>query len=93
MALRAQKSQQRRQQNLATKFRRSVKERLPRSTSRRCEQEVTNNTKHAQRATNEQSRVAEVTKIGTSTSRRAIRRSRSRKFSREVLQRTSRDNQ
>ena len=42
-----------------------MKEHLPRSTSRRSEQEVTNNT-HAQRATNEQYRVAEVTKIGTS---------------------------
>ena len=61
-----QKSQRRRQQNLATKFRRSVKAPLPRSTSRRSEQEVTNKTMHAQRATNEQSTVAEVTKIGTS---------------------------
>ena len=82
---------------VSAKFRRSVKEHLPRSTSRRSEQEVTNNTKHAQRATHELSRVAEVTKIGTSkrssTSREAIRRSHSRKFSREVLQRTSRDNQ
>ena len=66
IALRAQKSKRRRQQNLATKFRRSVKGHFPKSTSRRSEQQVTNNTKHAQRATNEQSRVAEVTKIWTS---------------------------
>ena len=65
-ALRAQKSQYRRQQNLAMKIRRSVKGHIPRSTIRRNEQEVTSNTKNAQRATNVRSRVPEVTKFETS---------------------------
>ena len=66
VALREQKSQRGRQPNLATKFRRSVKGLIPRNTIRRNEQEVTNNTKHAQRATNEKSIVPEVTKTKTS---------------------------
>ena len=53
--MRAQKSQRGRQSNLTTKFRMSVKAHIPRST----ESEV-------QRATNEKSKVAEVTKIETS---------------------------
>ena len=61
IALRAQKSQRGRHSNLAMKFSRSVKGHLPRSTRRRNKQEAT-----MQRATNEQSRVAEVTKIETS---------------------------
>ena len=52
------------------KFRRSVKGHIPRSTIRRNEQEATDNTKRTesevQRATNEKSRVAEVTQIETS---------------------------
>ena len=50
IALRAEKSQRGRQQNIAMKFRRSVKGRCARSTSRRIEQEVTNNTKHGIRS-------------------------------------------
>ena len=50
----------------------------------------------AQKATNEQSKIAEVTKIETLYDQslgRQRRRSHSKKFSREVLQKTSRDNQ
>ena len=46
IALRAQKSQRRRQPNLAMKFRGHFN----RSTSRRNEQEATNNTKHGIRS-------------------------------------------
>ena len=50
ITLRAQKSQCGRQPNLAMKFRRSMKGHLNRSTSRRNEQEATNNTKHGIRS-------------------------------------------
>ena len=50
MALRALKSQRRRQPNLALKFRLSAKGHLPRSTSRRNEQEATDDTKHGVRS-------------------------------------------
>ena len=50
IAFRSQRSQHRRQQNLAVKFRRSVKGRCARSTIRRNEQEATDNTKHVIRS-------------------------------------------
>ena len=45
-----------RQPNLAMKFRRSVKRHLPKSTSRRIKQKVTNNTKHGIRSAQKQRR-------------------------------------
>ena len=57
IALRAQKSQRRRQPNLAMKFRRPVKGHFSRNSIRRNVQEATDNTKSEVQRANEKSRV------------------------------------
>ena len=67
-ALRAQKSQRSRQPSLAIKFRRSVKDTFPESPAEGASKkpQATRSTESEAQRTNEQSRVAEVTKIETS---------------------------